>query len=150
MHVMFVCWGNICRSPMAERVARKLAPELGVDVELTSGGISSEEVGNGIDRRAARLLREHGYDADGHSARRVVAEDADDVDLFVVAEDFHGDRLVQLGIPAWKVKLITDYDPESSPGAPLPDPWYGDMDDFVSTLDVLERAVPRLLSELRA
>ena len=71
--VVFVCWGNICRSPMAERVARAMAAELGIDVETDSVGISSEESGNPIDRRAAAVLRQSGYDPTGHRARRVSA-----------------------------------------------------------------------------
>ena len=67
--VVFVCWGNICRSPMAERVARGMAAERGLDVEADSVGISSEESGNPIDRRAAAVLREAGYSTGGHRRR---------------------------------------------------------------------------------
>lgn len=148
MHVMFICLGNICRSPMAERVARKLAEERGLDVRLTSAGTSAEEAGAPIDRRAQRLLRERGYDVEDHVARRIDQQLVEDVDLFVVAEDYHGDRLARLGVDRTKIRLITDYDPESEKGAPLPDPWYGDLDGFEATLGVLERAIPRLLDDV--
>lgn len=148
MHVQFICWGNICRSPMAERVAQRLAEERGLDIEFSSSGISSEETGNPIDRRAASLLRSNGYDVDGHQAKRVTEAEAADVDLFVVAERFHGERLQQLGVTWDNIRLITDYDPEANPGDPLPDPWFGGPEDFEATLAVLERALPRLLDEL--
>ena len=54
--LLFVCWGNICRSPMGERVARRVIEEQGLEVEVSSVGISSEETGNPIDRRAAKVL----------------------------------------------------------------------------------------------
>ena len=75
--LVFVCWGNICRSPMAERVARRMADDMGLDLQIESFGLSQEEVGNGIDRRAVRVLTEHGYDAGNHRARRISAEDLD-------------------------------------------------------------------------
>ena len=64
--LVFVCWGNICRSPMAERVARRMADERGLDLQIESFGLSSEEAGNGIDRRAVRVLDAHGYDSSNH------------------------------------------------------------------------------------
>lgn len=115
-------------------------------MRFTSSGVSAEEQGNPMDRRARRLLTARGYDGEAHRARRV--DPGDDVDLYVVAEDYHGDRLAQQGVPRDRIRLITDFDPEAQPGDPLPDPWYGDESDFEDTLAVLERAVPGLLEEL--
>lgn len=143
MHVEFVCWGNICRSPMGERVARRMAADRGLDATFTSSGISTEERGNPMDRRARALLTERGYDADGHTAQQVKI--SDDVDLYLAAEQLHADRLIQQGADPDKVKLITDYDPEAEPGQPLDDPWYGGPEEFETTLEVLERAIPQLL-----
>ena len=70
--LLFICHGNICRSPMGERVARSLASERGLDVEITSAGVSDEEHGNPIDRRAAKVLTAAGHDASGHRADRTV------------------------------------------------------------------------------
>lgn len=150
MHVQFICWGNICRSPMAERIALRLAEDRDLDVQFSSAGISSEERGNPMDRRAAALLAEHGYEVEGHGARQVSEEMAEDVDLFVVAERFHGERLQQLGVTWDRIRLVTDFDPEAASGDPLPDPWYGGSEDFQATFEVLERALPKLLDELEA
>ncbi|WP_296140413.1 low molecular weight protein-tyrosine-phosphatase [uncultured Tessaracoccus sp.] len=148
MHVMFLCHGNICRSPMAERVARRMAADRGLDLTISSTGVSDEEAGRPMDRRARRVLADHGYDAEGHVARMVTPELARDVDRFVVAEQHHADELRALGVDPAAIHLVTDFDPEAAPGDPLPDPWYGGPADFERTLDVLERAVPRLLDEL--
>lgn len=145
---MFICHGNICRSAMGERIARRVAEERGLDVEVSSTGVSAEELGNPMDSRARRLLAEHGYDVDGHRARQLTRDMLDDVDLFVVAEQRHADRVERLGVDPSRIRLVTDFDPEARPGAPLPDPWYGDMSDFEETLAVLERAVPGILKSV--
>lgn len=147
MHVMFVCHGNICRSAMAERVARQMAEQRGLDIEISSTGISDEEHGNPIDYRARRLLTECGYDADGHSARQLTRQLAQGVDLFVAAERHQADRIVALGVDPSRVKLVSDYDPQAEPGDPLPDPWFGGRNDFERTLAALERAIPKILTQ---
>lgn len=141
--LIFVCWGNICRSPMAERIARRMADDRGLDLEIESYGISSEESGRGIDRRAVRVLTEHGYDASGHQARRITADDL--ADAFVVAvEPFQVDRLRAL-LPGADVHLLNDFNPAKPAGEPLIDPWYGDQDGFYQTLTDVEAAVPGIL-----
>lgn len=141
--LIFVCWGNICRSPIAERVARRMADERGLDLEIESFGISSEEAGNGIDRRAVRVLTEHGYDADNHRARRITAEDLDDA-LVVAVEPFHVERLEKL-LPTANVHLLNDFNPDKPKGESLIDPWYGDQDGFYDTLADVEAAMPAIL-----
>ena len=148
MHIMFVCHGNICRSPMGERVARRMAADRGIDVRITSTGTSSEELGNPMDSRARRILASHGYDGDAHQARQLDARLAADVDLFIAAERRHAQRIVALGVDPEKVRLVSDFDPEATAGTPLPDPWYGGIEEFEETLAVLERAVPALLDSL--
>lgn len=136
---------------MAERIARSVARDAGIAdsrLVIDSMGISSEERGNPIDPRAARVLEERGYDADGHAARQVDQETVRSANLLVVAESFHADRLFELGAREDAVRLMTDFDPESPDGATLPDPWYGGSEDFDSTLAVLERAMPRLIEEV--
>ena len=112
--LVFVCWGNICRSPLAERVARRESEERGLDVDVESFGISSEESGNPIDRRAMRTLTAHGYDASGHRARRVSAADLSSADIVVAVEPFQVDRLKAMGlfseIVSWKLRLFVPDD----------------------------------------
>ena len=150
MIVTTVCWGNICRSPMAERILLSALSSLdgGENITVNSVGVSSEEIGNPMDARAARVLEAQGYDAGGHAARQVSASDIERTDLFVAAEQFHLDRLRALGAREEQLALMTDFDPDSEPGDPLPDPWYGGAEDFDRTLDVLERAMPRLAERL--
>lgn len=150
-HLLMLCWGNICRSPMAERVAQSVAEESGLDLLVSSAGVSSEESGRGMDSRARRTLAAHGYDGEGHTARQLTADMLAGVDLVVAAEQYHLDRIEPLLATLDdrpEVALVSDFDPEANPGDPLPDPWYGDQDDFEGTLAVLERATPAMLERL--
>ncbi|MFV0428020.1 MAG: low molecular weight protein-tyrosine-phosphatase [Arachnia sp.] len=148
--IAFVCWGNICRSPMAERVARSMADERGLDVEVESFGVSAEESGNPIDRRARNLLERAGYDAAGHRARRITGADIARADLVVAAEPMHVDMLRGLAPEATNLRLLNDYNPAYPPGTPLQDPWYGQAEGFNDTLADVEAAVPGVLDELEA
>lgn len=140
--VVFVCWGNICRSPMAERVAQAWFRRDGVDATVTSAGVSDEEEGRPIDGRARAVLTRHGYAADGHVAHEITAGEIRDADLVVAAEPLHIRMLERIRPGADNLRLISDFDPQAAPGTPLPDPWYGGAEGFESTLRAIERAMP--------
>ena len=146
--LIFVCWGNICRSPMAERVARREAEERGLALEIESFGVSSEESGNPIDRRAADALRLAGYDASGHRARKITARDIAEADLVVAAEPMHLSRLRSLAPGATNLALLNDFNPVKPKGEPLADPWYGDRAGFDETLADIEAAMPGIFREV--
>ena len=150
LRVVFVCWGNICRSPMAERVAEKMAADEGLSgVEFTSAATSREELGAPIDERAETVLREHGYRVDGHKAHQITREEIENADLVVAMEDIHVTRMMGLAPEARNVSLLTDYDPEAKPGSGVPDPWYGTADGFYDTLTAVEAAMPGVLDRVR-
>ena len=151
--VIFVCWGNICRSPMAEQVARAWAERAGLDQTLVvfdSAGVSDEEQGHRIDQRAARVLDEHGYDAGSHRAREISAADLLTADLVIGVEQRHLDMMRHLVPGADNLRLLSGFDPTSPPGSGLPDPWWGGVDGFESTLAAVEAAMPGLIRELQA
>ncbi len=162
VRVIFVCWGNICRSPMAERVARHAAEDEGLfGVEFSSAATSAEELDAPIDPRAARTLTRHGYDAAGHAAHRITADELANADLVVAMEDLHVDRLRTLADSAApdqfapgeygldKVVLLSTFDPQAEPGSGVPDPWYGAEDGFADTLAMIESAMPGVLQRVR-
>lgn len=150
VRVAFVCLGNICRSPMAERVARGHAEREGLtDVEFVSFGVSSEETGNPIDRRARAVLDRHGYASGNHRARRITASDIADADLVIGLEQLHLDRMRRLAPDATNLSLLTDFDPAAEPGSGIDDPWYGDAAGFLDTLAAVEAAMPGVLAKVR-
>ena len=147
--VSFVCWGNICRSPMAEFVAREWASREGLDVTFTSAGVSAEEQGNPIDRRAAAVLHEAGYPVGPHRAHRITADEIHRTDLLVGMERLHLDRTRRLVPDAGNLALLTDFDPDAAPGSPVDDPWYGPASGFRDTLASIEAAMPGLMQRIR-
>lgn len=116
-NVMTVCTGNICRSPMAEVILRKFFQDRGLDedqVRVESSGVSDEEFGNPIDRRAQKVLRERGYEVPAdHFAHRITREEAEDADLLLPMTADHMRALLRL-LPSGKrsaVHLYRSFDP---------------------------------------
>lgn len=169
--VLMVCTGNICRSAMAHQVLQQKIRELSgtpdqVDIVVDSCGVSDEEHGNPIDRRAARVLRENGYNVLPHRARQIRANELGEWDLILAMTGTHLSRLNRLadladidvspGAPvgdphSTDIRLFREFDPQSGPrNMDVPDPWYGDYSDFVDTLGVIERSIPAILEHARA
>jgi low molecular weight protein-tyrosine phosphatase len=150
LRVVFVCLGNICRSPIAERVAERAAAEAGItDVEFSSAGTISEEYDDPMDRRAAAVLKERGYRYGDHRARRITAAQIESADLVVAMEDVHLRSVLALAADPSKVRLLTAFDPKAVPGSGVPDPWFGSAADFYDTLTAIEAAMPGLLARIR-
>lgn len=147
--VVWVCHGNICRSPMGERVLRAAVAREGLDVEVTSAGVSTEELGNPIDPRAVRVLQRAGYDTTDHAAHQITAAEIRRANLVLAAEQRHVDRMLTIEPDAHNIFLVSDFDPEAEPGDGLPDPWYGEDAGFDDTLAAIERAIPAILDALR-
>ncbi|MCW2803499.1 MAG: low molecular weight phosphotyrosine protein phosphatase [Propionibacteriaceae bacterium] len=150
IRVVFVCWGNICRSPIAERVAERAARDAGLHgVEFTSAATSSEELGAPVDGRAARVLEAKGYRSDGHAAHQITAEEIAGADLVIAMEDIHATLMMGLSPDADNIALLTDFDPNAEPGSGVPDPWYGSDSGFNDTLAAVEAAMPGVLDRVR-
>ena len=150
LRVVFVCWGNICRSPMAERVAERAAAEAGVDrVEFSSAATSTEELCEPMDWRAAAVLSERGYRHDHHRAHQITANEIAEADLVIAMEDIHVRKMLAIAPGSTNISLLTDHDPGAEPGSGVPDPWYGSPAGFYGTLDAIEAAMPAILERVR-
>ncbi|MFT4215879.1 MAG: low molecular weight protein-tyrosine-phosphatase [Micropruina sp.] len=150
VEVVFVCWGNICRSPMAERVARGWAEREGLTgVRFTSAGTSSEELDEPIDSRAQGVLARAGYSTGGHRAHQITASEIREADLVIAMEELHLRIMRRLVPDADNLALLTDFDPDAVPGSGIPDPWYGSSAGFRGTLDTIEAAMPGVLDRVR-
>lgn len=137
--VLFICHGNICRSPMAEYVMKGLVRKAGLEsqFQITSAATSREEIGNPIYPPARRKLAEHGISCDGHAARQLTNRDYEDYDLLIGMDRANLRDMYRIcgGDFADKMHLLLDY--TDRPGQEVADPWY--TDDFEATWwDVLE------------
>lgn len=136
--ILFVCHGNICRSPMAEFVMKDLVEKAGAAnvFEIASAATSTEEIGNPVYPPARRKLAEHGIGCAGKTARQLCAEDYDAYDYLVGMDgaNLRNMRRICGGDPDRKISLLMDY--TVRPGD-VADPWYtGEFE--VTWRDVLE------------
>nr|WP_281245800.1 low molecular weight protein-tyrosine-phosphatase [Pseudonocardia oroxyli] len=149
MHVSFVCTGNICRSPMAEKVFRAALDEAGLAdaVTVTSAGTGGWHAGEPMDPRAADELAAQGYDT-AHTARQVDSHVLS-ADVLVALDAGHR-RTLRDSVPEpGRVVLLRSFDPAASDDAEVPDPYYGGPDGFGEVLRMIEAATPGLLERVR-
>ncbi|MEY9928211.1 protein-tyrosine phosphatase [Catenulispora sp. GP43] len=151
--VTFVCTGNICRSPMAEHVLRKHVDDEGLAdaVVVDSSGTGGWHVGDPADRRTVRTLQRHGFTSD-HSARKFQRDWFEDYDLVIALDAGHLRELRALARDDRdrdKLRLLRSFDPSAGPDLDVPDPYYDGDEAFEHVLDLIERAVPGILDEIR-
>jgi protein-tyrosine phosphatase len=156
LRLLFVCLGNICRSPTAEGAMRTLVREAGLEdeIELDSAGTGSWHVGSAPDERATAAAAGRGVVLEG-AARRVRLEDFDDFDLILAMDSANLSDLRALAPDSEgraKVRLLREFDPASDGADDLdvPDPYYGEGDGFERVLDLVQAACEGLLVQVRA
>ena len=150
MRVVFVCWGNICRSPIAERVAERAAASAGLNnVHFNSAAVSNSNIGEPMDRRATAALKARGYRYEPHGAHQITATEIADAALVIAMEDTHLEMMRAIAPDATNLSLLTDYDPDAEPGSGVPDPWFGSAAGFFLTVDAIEAAMPGVLQRVQ-
>ncbi|WP_327114243.1 low molecular weight phosphotyrosine protein phosphatase [Nocardia sp. NBC_01730] len=149
LHVSFVCTGNICRSPMAEKIfaAHLYRSGLADRVRVSSAGTGSWHVGDDADPRTDATLRKYGYPT-GHVAAAFGAAHRD-ADLVVALDSSHQRELARLGVSRERLRLLRTFDPDAD-DQDVADPYYGSATDFDLVRDQIEAAVPGLLDWVRA
>jgi low molecular weight protein-tyrosine phosphatase len=152
--ILFVCWGNICRSPTAEGIMRSLVEAEGLsgDVEVDSAGTSSEHQGERPDRRAIAEAAARGIDIRGQRARKVRPDDWERFDLLLTADEHVERRLLRMApdeASRARVHRMTAFGPDAGTIDEVPDPYYGGPDGFAHVYDVLSRACAGLLDHVR-
>jgi protein-tyrosine phosphatase len=152
MRILFVCMGNICRSPTAEGVMRRLLEDQGLDIEVDSAGTGGWHAGEPPDERATLAARRRGVTLEG-AARQVRPDDFRRFDL-VIALDRSNLRELLARAPdedaAERVRLLREFDPAARGDLDVPDPYYGGDRGFETVLDMVEAACRGLIDELRA
>lgn len=150
--VLFVCMGNICRSPTAEGVFRRLVEEAAVGdrIQVDSAGTHDYHVGEPPDRRAQQAARRRGVDVSALRARQVRDEDFADFDWIVVMDEANL-RLLERRCPdehRHKLSLLLDHAPQAAVRE-VPDPYYGGDHGFERVLELVEAGARGLLAQVR-
>ncbi len=142
--ILFICHGNICRSPMAEFVLKHLVKQRGVedDFYIASAATSYEEIGNDIHRGTRRKLKEEGIPFEKRAAVRVTKQDYDDYDYLIVMDGYNVSNLSRIvgGDKEGKIKMLLEFAGERRD---IADPWY--TGDFDKTYDDVLRGCEGLL-----
>lgn len=152
IRVLFVCTGNICRSPTAEGVFRRQVEQAGLGrrIEADSAGTRAYHIGEPPDPRTVAAARARGY-AIGHlRGRQIGPNDFDRFDLILALDVDHRDELLHIAPPQRRerVRLLLDFAPESGHRS-VPDPYYGGPEGFELVLDLVEAASRGLLAHLQ-
>ncbi len=148
--IMFICTGNICRSPLAHAVLEHMVKEEGLEdkIEIESSGTGAWHVGEQPDSRMRRTAFAHGVTLN-HLSRQLIRKNLMNYNL-LLAMDHHNLRdthaLCRSDEEREKVKMFRDFDPEK--GGDVPDPWYGGLDGFEDVWEIVSRTCASLLKTL--
>ena len=148
--VLFVCMGNICRSPTAEGVFRHHVNAAGLDgqIEIDSAGTHAYHTGEPPDRRAQAAAERRGMSLDGIRARRVSADDYERFDLIVAMDEDNLARLTEEAPEEYRAELRLFLEYSAGDEREVPDPYYGGAAGFERVLDLVEEASRGLLETL--
>ena len=150
--VLFVCMGNICRSPAGEAVLKRFVErnDPGIPIEVDSAGTHGYHVGDRADPRMIAAAKARGYDVTSR-ARKVTADDLDGRFDLVLAADRDNLAILRRSAPGDTdhIRLVGDFLPADTPHPDeVPDPYYGGDEGFETVLDMLEAACPRIFGRL--
>lgn len=152
VRVLFVCMGNICRSPTAQGVFAKLVMEEGLGhlIEIDSAGTHAYHTGEPPDPRARQTAQRRGIDLSTQRARRAIAEDFEAFDYVLAMDEDNHRALSELCPPGYetKLRLFMDYAPHLE-YREVPDPYYGGANGFEAVFDMVDEAARGLLEAIR-
>ncbi|WP_324698821.1 low molecular weight protein-tyrosine-phosphatase [Novosphingobium aerophilum] len=146
--VLFVCLGNICRSPLAEAALRHAAQEAGLELTVDSAGTGSWHIGKGPDPRSCDEASRHGIDITHYRARQVTVRDFDRFDRIVALDASNLANLERIApaSPHARLSLLLDHVPGME-GQDVDDPYFGGPEGFVTTWEQVSEAARNLVAE---
>ena len=140
--VLFVCTGNICRSPLAEGILKQYAPDLRVD----SAGTHGYHIGDAPDPRSIDIASQHDIDISQQKARKLNKDDFSDFDLIIALDQGHFAHMLHIAKPQHhdKINILLDY-AQDTDHLDVPDPYYGSLDDFRIAYDLIDQGINGLI-----
>ena len=151
--IALVCLCNICRSPTAHVVLEQRLADAGIDAEVASAGTGGWHEGEPMDPRSAAVLREAGYDPSRHRARTFTRDWFVEHDLLLAMDHANAADMRELAPTVEdeaRVVMFRSFDPDTSDGDEVPDPWYGGPDGFRHVLELIERTCDGIVAHLAA
>lgn len=150
VRILFVCLGNICRSPLAEVVVRDRAGKRGLDGRFLfeSAGTGSWHIGKGADPRSAATADRYGLDLGRHRAQQITRKRLGEWDWFVAMDGYNHGDLLDMGVSAERLLLMRQFEPGHDSPPDVPDPYYGGPDGFDEAYRMLCENADRLLDYL--
>ena len=149
--ILFFCLGNICRSPVAEGIFLSLMKEHGLDIVVDSAATSQYEIGNPPDKRSSKVAKQNGITLN-HTARQLTPQDLIDFDWIIGMEQNNLDNAFGLLNPTLEERtkffLLRNWDPEGE--GPVPDPYYGSLENFEYVHHLIARCMPYLFEDFKA
>ena len=143
MKILFVCLGNICRSPLAVGILQQQTKRLGLNWQIASAGLANKYVGCTADPRVVTVARRHGIDLSSHIARKFQVADFNEYDMVITMDDDLANRLraKALTLPqADKVWILADFLDGLAQNIDMPDPYFWDIELFESLYTKMEQA----------
>lgn len=149
IRICFVCLGNICRSPLAEGIARQKLKALGLEdrIEVDSMGTGSWHIGHAPDPRSQAICRAHGIDISAHRAQQTTRANLSKFDLILACDTQNYADLERL-TDSSRLDLLMHFAPGATQKS-VPDPYYGSEDGFETVFNMCEAAVDGLINEIR-
>jgi len=152
--ICVVCLGNICRSPMGERVLAAEFAEAGLagKVVVDSAGTGDWHIGEAMDHRARTELARRGLGGDGHESRQIQPDWLDGYDLLLAMDRSNLAALLAMARSrpelSGRIAMLRDFDPAAADGAEVPDPYYGGPEDYADVFELVDAAAKGLVSRL--
>jgi len=144
--VLFVCLGNICRSPLAQGIAQAYIQKHNLDIECDSCGTSSFHEGEAPCQNSIEVARKHDIDISMQRSRPISTKDFHEFDYIIALDESNKDDLISMGAPQEKIRKIGDYGFE---GEDVPDPYFfKGFEGFEKVFSMIEKSVHKLLEEV--
>ncbi len=152
VRVLFVCLGNICRSPLGAAVLKKKIREMGLEseIEIDSCGTSDYHIGDNADPRTIANALKNGVTIE-HSARQLMSRDLDDFDIILAMDNSNFRNILHLANGSdtgTRVRMMREFDP-IAPRGDVPDPYHGGEEDFQEVFEIIDRTTDQFLQYIR-
>jgi protein-tyrosine phosphatase len=146
--ILFVCLGNICRSPMAEGIMRNKIIQNNLPLEVDSAGTANYHVGECPDQRAIQTAKSYGVDISMLRGRQFSVNDFDNFDFIFAMDSSNYKNILRLARNDSDKSKVSYFLKEGNKGIDVPDPWFGEPEGFFPVYDLIDKACDKILNDV--